>query len=299
MFNKKLTNSDEGVVGIVASFLIIGLIVAVISVIQTVYVPKWMEEKEAEHMEEVANQFAQLKYAIDMHVSTASEKNPISVPITLGSKELPYFLSIRAFGTLEIIDNACNISIKSNNQIFSINIGIIKFSSLNGYFIDQSYIYENGALILSQDNGNSINFDPSFKFTPIDFYNVSLDLDIVNITPLANKGSISGYATYPIKTEFLESSELLPEINNISEIRIKTDFTDAWYSFIKSRLINSRFDNSYYNISKNQTEVNITFYNKLYNINVTINSPNINLEESRIYNIGAQIAPGWVINTKS
>ena len=109
MLKRKLKNSDEGVVGIVVAVLLIGLLFSVVSLVQTVYVPKWMEQKESEHMDEVAVQFSQLKYAIDTHSATEQINNPISAAITLGSRELPYLMSTRAFGHLEILENVNNI----------------------------------------------------------------------------------------------------------------------------------------------------------------------------------------------
>ncbi|RLF36540.1 MAG: hypothetical protein DRN03_03545, partial [Thermoplasmata archaeon] len=57
---------DKAVVGIVVAVLLLGLIVAVMTMINLTYVPKWLKEVEASHMREVQNQFADLKYAIDM-----------------------------------------------------------------------------------------------------------------------------------------------------------------------------------------------------------------------------------------
>ena len=59
---RKIKKMDGAVVGIIATFLITGLIVIVISLIQTVYIPKWMEQTEADHMEVVSDQFSQLKF---------------------------------------------------------------------------------------------------------------------------------------------------------------------------------------------------------------------------------------------
>ena len=60
---KKTT--DSAVVGMVSAILIVGLIVAVISVIQVVYVPIIMEQREAEHMDKVTEQFGSLTSVID------------------------------------------------------------------------------------------------------------------------------------------------------------------------------------------------------------------------------------------
>ena len=94
---KKIKNSNDAVVGIIAAFLITGLIVLVFSIIQTVYIPQWMEEKEADHMEMVADQFSRLKFAIDTQSTIGlhdrSINIPISTSITLGNKEIPFLMS--------------------------------------------------------------------------------------------------------------------------------------------------------------------------------------------------------------
>ena len=69
---KKFKNSDDAVVGIIVAILLIGLIILVISILQTVFIPNWMKQIEAEHMDEVADQFSQLKFAID--IQSALEK---------------------------------------------------------------------------------------------------------------------------------------------------------------------------------------------------------------------------------
>ena len=103
MLKKKTT--DNAVVGVVTAILIVGLIVAVVSLVQTMYIPKIMEQREADHMDKVAEQFTYLTSVIDGQAANPTNNMPIATSITLGSKELPYMLSMRAFGTLEILDN--------------------------------------------------------------------------------------------------------------------------------------------------------------------------------------------------
>jgi len=285
--NKKLKNSDNAIVGIVAAFLIIGLIIAVLSLVQTQYVPKWMEEKEADHMSQVADQFAQLKYSIDTHSVNKIKNTPISTSITLGSKELPYLMSVRSFGQLEIIDNAGGLNIANNTEsLFNCSLGSIKYSSSNAYFINQNYVYEYGGVILSQSDGNTMKIRPSIfvKFEE----NVTITFDLISISTIGGKGAISGFDTYPIQTEYL-SLDSLPTITNISKFYLTTSYTDAWYSFLNNTLINAGLkyrDN--YSMIKNNENITVIFDNSV-TVNVEIN----------IFDIGAQIAPGWIINTKS
>lgn len=284
---RKIKNSNEGVVGLVVAIMLIGLIVSVVSLVQTVYVPKWMEQKESEHMDEVAAQFAQLKYAIDTHSATKQKYNPISASITLGSGELPYFMSVRSYGNLELLENSYKITITQKDSVnYSYPVGTIKYSSSNAYFIDQTYAYECGGIILSQAMGNTFFIRPSLSVQ--NEKNVDIYFNINNISTLAKKGSVSGYGIYPIQTEFI-NSEKLPEIKNISSISFDTNYVTSWHSFLNGSLINA----------------GLNYYG--YGINYSINASNkkviLEFNDSIIVNlhlnvidIGAQIAPGWIEN---
>jgi len=125
---KKMKNSDDAVVGIVATFLIVGLIVTVISMIQAVYIPKWMEQTEADHMEVVADQFSQLKFAIDIQSANKKPDIPMSTSITLGNKVLPFLTSSRAYGSLDILSDECVVKITNDSESVLYPLGVIKYS---------------------------------------------------------------------------------------------------------------------------------------------------------------------------
>jgi hypothetical protein len=165
--NKKMTGficSDEGVAGVVVAVLLLGLIVSAVGMVQGIFVPQWMEEKEAEHMEQVSNQFSQLKFAIDTQSALEEPNCPITTSITLGSKELPFLVSSRSYGSLKILPEDFRIIINilevqdahSYVKPYIDTLGAIEYSSSNAYYIDQSYVLENGALILSPNLGCTI-----------------------------------------------------------------------------------------------------------------------------------------------
>ena len=107
MQRRKFIKSNSGVVGIVVAVLLIGLLVSVVSLVQLVYVPKWMKQKEAEHMQEVAAQFSHLKFAIDTQSYGEQSDTPIGTSITLGSPEMQFLLSAKSYGNLEILSDFC------------------------------------------------------------------------------------------------------------------------------------------------------------------------------------------------
>jgi len=288
---RKLNCSDYGVVGIIVAVLLIGLLVSVVSLIQYQYVPKWMEEKEAEHMDAVLTQFSQLKFAIDTQSASGQTNTPIATSITLGSKELPYLMSMRSYGRLEIISDACNIIIDdvAGGRTGPISLGIIKYTSANAYYIPeekQSYVYEAGSIITSQTKGSSISIKPSFKL--VKSPDNKIIFSVVNISGFGDKTSIGGYDTVPIQTEFfINTSNSFPPVLGAEYISIDTSYPVAWSVFLNSSLRVGGYeygDNKDYIIDYTDDNVMIEFRpNSGY--------PDIELA---LIDISGQIGPGWL-----
>ncbi len=280
-FMKKTT--DNAVVGVVTAILLIGLIVAVISLVQTMYIPKIMEQREAEHMDKVAEQFTYLTSVIDGQAADQSKNMPVATSITLGSKELPYMLSIKAFGTIEILDNARHINITlADGTVKTFPVGVITYSSLNGYFLDQSYTYEAGAMIVSQSEGNLMMIHPGFF---IDYDSVhrilNISFDVVNITSIGQKTIASGFGTYPIQTEFSKVSSNVT-FTDVREITLKTPLSNAWDVFMNSLLKTSVNENDY-DLTDTGNSLILNNFSSL-TVNVFF----------KVIDIRAQIGPGWV-----
>jgi len=110
MKHRKFIKENSAVAGVIEAILLIALVAIILSMIQLTYVPIMMEQKEADHMDEVSNQFSQLKSVIEiqsmmgaMGTGEPITYTPMSSPITLGSKELPYFVSARSSGQIGLI----------------------------------------------------------------------------------------------------------------------------------------------------------------------------------------------------
>jgi len=279
----RVKNTDIAVVGVVTAVLLIGLIVAVVSLVQTIYIPKMMEQREAEHMDKVAEQFTYLTSVVDGQAADQSKNMPVATSITLGSKELPYMLSIKAFGTLQILDNARHINITlANGTIKTFPVGVISYSSINGYFLDQTYTYEAGAMIVSQTEGNLMMVRPSF-FIEYDSTQSILNItfNVVNVTSVGQKTIASGFGTYPIQTEFYRVTQNVT-YTAIQDITLATPLSNAWYMFTDSLLKTAVNDNQY---DLTDTGHSLVLYD------FTSLSVNVSF---KIIDIRAQIGPGWV-----
>jgi hypothetical protein len=287
--------TDNAVVGVVTAVLLTGVIVGVISLVQTVYVPKIMEQREAEHMEKVAEQFAHLTSIIDGQAADQTKGIPVATSITLGSKELPYLLSVRAFGLLEISKNACTVSISNgtlaegvHTSVFS--LGTITYSSANAYFLDQTYTYESGAMIVSQERGNLMMVRPNFSVdSDIVNQTVTVFFDVVNISGVGQKTMAAGYGTYPIQTEF-HAVSVQQNFTHVHNMTIATAYPNAWLMFINSSFVakglNAGGYGSDFLVYDQGDRLTIDFSSaaSLLKVNVFF----------KIIEIKAQIGPGWV-----
>ena len=285
---KKINNNDDAVVGVVVAVLLVGLLLSIFLIFQTVFVPDWMEQLEAEHLDEVGNQFALLKFAVDTQSST--QKNiPITTSIILGNKEIPFFTSSRAFGFLRITEEDCNINITEySSSWYSYDPGIVKYSSSNSYFLDQSYAYEAGAIISSQAEGNVMFIRPAFLVdhnTITDQVNISYTL--TNLKASGEKKSVSGFGTYPIQTNFSRST--IVNITGVETFEIVTNYPNAWASFLNSTLIKQDLDYG----SGNDFWIDKTSSKVTLNFNSPPGSPNVDIY-LEVVDIYAQIAPGWI-----
>jgi hypothetical protein len=276
---RSLKDSDEGVAGVIVAVLMIGLLVSGIAFIQSIYVPEWMEQKEAEHMDNIATQFSQLKYSIDTLSVTSQSNSQISTPITLGSDKLPFLKSMRSYGSINVLPNYHKIRIddKNGEKQFYI-LGSVKYSSTNSYYIDQDYFLENGALIQNQNSKQLMLIDPAFSVIDAE----DLELTLIKFTGIGIETSASGYGTYPIKAKFIESDSMF--INNVENITIYTNNIVAWKLFFDKELSKSDIN---YTIDENldNNSIKIAFYETeevdLPDLDLIVNSINI------------QISPGW------
>ncbi len=419
-----MNRRDSGQVGVIVAILMVTLLVAVLVLIQVYYVPNWMKDKESSHMDTVANQFSNLKFSIDLQ-ATSNMYAPITSSITLGSKELPYFVSSRAFGSLNILPttssnfsiyvtsqsgrtknlyqssvsipgdvsyvesisefylvistlsdgDSFNVTVNGNENLevnvlrhnattfrinlmtingsqilfnqtiassipqqeFRINLlnsdyrfstdvlpyattplnlsfnasnanhgnffircykydgstvslsysmGTIRYESENSYFVDQTYEYEGGAVILGQHDGEAIISPPSFSAENYTS-KYALNLSIVNIFGVEGKTSASGYGTYSIRTNYSDSTYYDVLARNVT-VRINTNYPEAWGRYLRTLMNNSGIKN--FTVNVNSTENYIT---------LTMDGPSsgspydveLSIRETKIY---AQVGPGWV-----
>jgi hypothetical protein len=273
---KRFRNEKQAVAGVIEALLLVALVSIVISTIQLVYIPQVMEQREAEHMDQVSNQFSSLKSMIDLQAMTQSDA-PIFSMITLGSRELPYFITAKAFGEVTIQDTEeWNISIDDAEpgQQYFYKLTSIKYEAYNSYFVDQTYVLEGGGIIVRQPNGEPVmRVDPSI--TVENESTITIDFDLPIIVGIPGKNVTYDYGKCFIRTNWsIGGTDTI--LSGVESINISTEYPNAW----NQSLYNMLGDNV--NYSKGENYVEITKKSKDIGINI------------EYYYVTVQIGPGWI-----
>jgi len=304
---RKLKTENIAVAGVIEALLLVALVAVVLSYIQFSYIPVIMEEREAGHMDQVSNQFSQLKSVIEiqsmMGILGTGESitfTPMSSPITMGSKELPYFVSARSYGQIDLIDNndagnhKIDIIPASPDFPSGIPLTSIKFRATNFYFPKdspwQEYILEGGGIILKQSTGEVMRVNPGIAVeNHSDSNYITIKYFIPLFTGVSGKKAYADYRESFIHTNY---SNDYSHQGSATYFRIYTDYPEAWNQSLinESRgILWEYYNNGYIDVQLDDT----TTPNRV----VITPKPGYTLYlDLTIVEIRVQVGPGYIVN---
>lgn len=284
MKRRRFGMQNKAVAGVIEALLMVALVSIVLSVIQLVYIPEVMEQRESEHMDLVSNQISSLKSMIDLQGMTKSSA-PISSMITLGSKELPYFISVKAFGGISVReDPAFKITMLPPLSIGSLPLTSIQYAADNSYFVDQTYILEGGGLIVQQPDGAPVmRADPSISSTNATNY-ISINFDLTHYIASPGKNNTGGDGNCFIRTNFSSNRTYSNTIQPGGYIRIYTQYLNAWNESMYN-LLGIYAKNGYISIDISATEDYLE---------ITPGSKDIMIRFN-VIDIYVQVGQGWIL----
>ena len=305
MKKRRFIISNSAVSGVIEALLLVALVAIILATIQLVYIPDIMEDKETDHMSEVEKQFSYLKSTIDIQ-SMTKEKVLISSPLTLGNKELPYFVTMGATGQIAVYNQSdvgnCRIKILPvptlqdfPDGFVTDNDGIpltsINYEACNAYIDDRRYILEGGGII-AQKPDEEMMVKPSIIVEDTSDTKITIyySLPFFSSSP-GRKIDSCGYGN-PDKTVFIHTNYSMDDSDSISvtSFQIHTNYPDAWnQSLIGSNgLLREYYQNSDVNVVRDDSQ-------SPAKIEITPGNRDIDLELT-VVKIGVQIGAGIVRN---
>jgi len=257
----------------------VALVAIVISMIQLIYVPDIMEQREVEHMDQVSNQFSYFKSMIDIQMMTESEV-PISTMLTLNSDELPYFITIPSFGIASIPNSdSAYITYDNDTNTLKHNITSIEYEADNMYFVDQTYVLEGGGIFLKQDNGETAGVYPSISAVEneIDPDKIDIFFDpFPKFIGIEGKKTSANRGKCTIRTNYINTIPQTQLLATQDDFQIFSDYPISWKKSLENTtngLVNIILDSSdppkYVEVEASGTQA-LNLYITEYEINVQI-----------------------------
>jgi hypothetical protein len=224
---------------------------------------------------------------IDLQGITRSSA-PISSMITLGSRDLPYFITAKAFGEVSVKENPTyKITVlppPGSLPSGTVPLTSIQYAADNSYFVDQTYILEGGGLIVQQPDGVPVmRADPSISSVN-NTNTITLHFDLVHVITIPGKNSTNGEGNCFIRTNYSSNRTHFDTIQAGGHIRIYTAYPNAWNESLHN-LLGIYAVNGYINIAVAPAQSYIEIIPGTKDILLQLN----------VIDIYVQIGQGWIL----
>jgi cytochrome c biogenesis protein ResB len=223
--------------------------------IQLHYVPIWKEDAEYAHMSDVWQDMTRFKSNVDI-LAAGLEMNPnsrivLNSPVQLGGADVPFIGGMKTGGTLAVNNDisgmwiVVNTDTGNNKNIDLSSTGSVSYHPTNIHYVDETYCYENGALIVARDNRSMMKLSPGIVLengTGISSVNLS-----VRAVTLDGKGGVMASNSiedirltshdfenpYDSDDVYISGNETLKDNVTSVNLTIYTENTEAWEKYFE------------------------------------------------------------------
>lgn len=268
-----IQESEEGVATTVGTIMALLIFLSIFSLITQQYVPVWMEDKEAYHMDEVKSQMAQMKGNIDSLILNNYKGYPTYTSIKLGSEGIPMFaeesMGIISLESYRSESTGMQLSFNHSENEYSFSAsGNISVEVLNRYFEQQKLVYEYGAIILEQGDDSIVRASPPISITEVDG---QYDIQISIIDIVGDDSRHGGAGTVGVTAKLLSRSRstFSSGIQDEFNLSIRTEYPNAWMNWFRNE---TDIDNNNVTTDNNIVKVDIGHTQKFISEIQVINS---------------------------
>lgn len=221
---------------------------AFMALIVNSYVPAWMLDNERSHMNGAIDQFGQLKGKVDSMISqqrmTGDSSINMYAPMTMGASGVPIFASPTAglltYNPQGTGPSGLNVQFSyigtGTGSSFTVPVNVdgggkVELYAPNRYYVQQWLGYENGAIILRQEDGQSIRAYPNLDISKEDD---ALNIAFTQIDLIGSAQSLTGTDTvgFSLDLIYIDSQKYsIGTGDNTFSLRLNTTYGEAWYNY--------------------------------------------------------------------
>jgi hypothetical protein len=219
--------------------MMMGIVFTILGMVLTVYVPIWAKSLEAQHMEEVSDTFTEMKSTVDEQIAQGDLGTKMSTRVKLGTEGGPLLGLGQTTGALTFNPSHSMLSVYNSNDIFEkygTGRGEIVFSAGNIYYVDQQYVYENGAVILDQAGSTLMKVEPNIYVsnvsdsTTCSIVLITLQGDLENIGGIKSQAVITNLLSVNKDTTYWGESSRPGSGRNIT-LAVNTSYPEVWNEY--------------------------------------------------------------------
>ncbi|MDY6957973.1 MAG: hypothetical protein SVK08_02335 [Halobacteriota archaeon] len=252
--------SEKAASVVISVVLLFGLLAGIAAIVNSMYIPEWRRSAEAEHMNDLFEDLADFKSNADLIIAVSPDtERTITNKIRMGGGSIPVISPAKSGGTLRTDTLRPDIFIAADNYSTTftfLDLGSIELESSNLYEVDRTYIYENGALILSQMNRSIMVMMAPITLNKYNNGTNRLTVQLLNMS--LKNSSIGSSGIEEIVFTYESSTVRFQGLTNNVSLSIATDYQDAWKEFFSDRAVNAGFDASEFDVSTSGTvELNL------------------------------------------
>lgn len=216
-------SSESGVSTAVSAALLIGIAVIFMTTVQLNYMPVWKEDAEYAHMSDVWQDMSRFKSNVDILTAGLAINDDVKIvmssPIRVGGSEVPFIRSTTTGGSLAINKDISGLKVDVEKNMTGYTTGTklfytgtVSYRPSNLHYVDETYCYENGALIISQEGRSMMKLAPGILFEK-------------------NRLNSTDYLNVTVRAVSLGGERGVLSSNNIEDIRLTSDHLVNMYTF--------------------------------------------------------------------
>jgi len=153
----KKGESDSGVSNVVSLILIAGIVVSLLGMVFTTYLPAWGKDNEVKTLNSVMDSYMDLKTGFDTLALNGEPGTTSTTKISLGSSGGPVLGFGRMSGSIDLRNDLGIVEVyDQTGTIFSQGRGSLTYSSNTVNVEDQEISMEGGAIIRHQVGGSPV-----------------------------------------------------------------------------------------------------------------------------------------------
>ncbi len=275
-----LRRDRQGVASTIGTIMALLVFLAFMSLIVNSYVPAWMLDNERSHMNQVMDQFGDLKGKVDSMIAQQRTTGDASLnmyaPMTVGSEGVPVFATPTA-GLLTRDpqgENNTGINMRFSYATTTGSVAVdvsgggkIEIYAPNRYYVQQWIAYENGAIIIKQEDGQTMRAFPNLDITKTNgAVNIAFtQIDVIG-TPLSYTGTDT--VGFSLDLVYIDAQTYTVAADRTCRLLMNTTYSTAWEDYLKDTLEGAGLVASDYTLASTVVDAS----NHIVQISLTLNN---------------------------